>query len=204
MQQVAVVNNAQRLAHVVVGKDDADAFGFESLFMHTWRIREKVLDIIEETTGGRVIFGSCKVGGVRRDIDNDTLAGILKRLDNLAIEIKEAAGVFLKDSSVKHRLVDVGVLSKDEAYKLGAVGPVLRACGISLDTRKIGYAAYKDIAFEPVTETQGDSYSRCVVRIKELFQSIDIIHQAAAKIPPGAIEIKVSGAPDGEFFARTE
>ena len=49
----------------------ADAVGFESLFMHSWRVREKVLNIIEATTGGRVIFGSCKIGGVRRDIDAD-------------------------------------------------------------------------------------------------------------------------------------
>ncbi|MDD5132509.1 MAG: nickel-dependent hydrogenase large subunit, partial [bacterium] len=44
----------------------ADAFGFESLFMASWRTRERILDIIEETTGGRVIFGSAKVGGTRR------------------------------------------------------------------------------------------------------------------------------------------
>jgi ech hydrogenase subunit E len=53
-------------------------------------------------------------------------------------------------------------------------------------------------------ETAGDSYARCVVRIKELFQSIDIIAQLAAKIPDGPIEIKVTGTPNGEFFARTE
>ena len=47
----------------------ADSIGFESLFMHSWRVREQVLNIIEATTGGRVIFGSCKIGGVRRDID---------------------------------------------------------------------------------------------------------------------------------------
>jgi ech hydrogenase subunit E len=58
----------------------ADAFGFESLFMHSWRVREAILDIVEETTGGRVIFGSCKVGGVRRNIDNETLKSIKGRL----------------------------------------------------------------------------------------------------------------------------
>src|SRR5512136_3087660 len=59
----------------------ADAFGFESLFMQALRLREQVLDIFEETTGGRVILGASKVGGVRRDIDADTLAEIVKRLD---------------------------------------------------------------------------------------------------------------------------
>ena len=55
----------------------ADAVGFESLFMHAWRVREQVLDLIEATTGGRVIFGSCKVGGVRRDIDHEGLKHML-------------------------------------------------------------------------------------------------------------------------------
>src|SRR6478735_4267510 len=58
----------------------ADAVGFESLFMHSWRVREQVLNIIEATTGGRVIFGTCKVGGVRRDIDPE---GVRKMLADL-------------------------------------------------------------------------------------------------------------------------
>jgi ech hydrogenase subunit E len=51
----------------------ADAFGFESLFMQSWKMREQILDIFEETTGGRVIFSVCDIGGVRKDIDADTL-----------------------------------------------------------------------------------------------------------------------------------
>lgn len=182
----------------------ADGFGFEALFMHTWRLREKILDIIEETTGGRVIFGSAKIGGVRKDISAEKLAEIRAKLENYAKEIREITSVFINDSSVKHRLVGVGVLSKEDAYILGAVGPTLRASGVGLDTRKLGYAAYKEIDFEPITEKAGDSYSRCLVRIREIFQSIDMIKQAVGKIEPGAIEVKVTGTPNGEFFARTE
>lgn len=182
----------------------ADGFGFEALFMHTWRLREKILDIIEETTGGRVIFGSAKIGGVRKDISAEKLAEITAKLENYAQEIREITSVFINDSSVKHRLVGVGVLSREDAYILGAVGPTLRASGVSLDTRKLGYAVYKEIDFEPITETAGDSYSRCLVRIREIFQSIDMIKQAVGKIQPGDIEVKVTGTPNGEFFARTE
>jgi len=182
----------------------ADSFGFESLFMHTWRMREKILDIIEDTTGGRVIFASAKVGGVRRDIDNAALKIIWTNLESYRKELKEITDVFIKDSSVQHRLAGVGVLKKEDAYELGAVGPTLRASGWARDTRKLGYAAYKNIDIEPVTETAGDSYARCVVRIKELFQSIDIIRQAVAKIPYGPVEIRVTGVPDGEYFARAE
>jgi ech hydrogenase subunit E len=172
--------------------------------MHTWRLREKILDIIEETTGARVIFGTAKIGGVRKDIDSATSQVIVKKLQGYSSQIKEVTDVFLQDDSVKHRLVGRGILTKEQAYALGAVGPTLRASGIARDTRKLGYAAYKDIRFEPVVEAEGDSYARCKVRIREIFQSIDIIRQAVQNLPEGPIEVKVIGAPNGEFFARTE
>ena len=182
----------------------ADAFGFESLFMQSWRIREKVLDIMEETTGGRVIFGSCKVGGVRKDIDTVTLKRMEKVLVDLEKEIREISNVFLNEYTVKRRLVGVGVLSKEDAHNLGAVGPMMRASGIAQDMRKLGYGAYSQLDFEPITRTNGDSYDRCAVRIEELFQSIDLIRQAIAKIPEGPIDTKITGNPDGEAFVRLE
>ncbi len=96
---------------------------------------------------------------------------------------------------MKHRLVGVGVLTRDQAADLGCVGPMMRASGISRDTRTLGYAAYGYVDFAPIVETDGDSYARCAVRIRELFQSVDIIAQAAAKIPAGEIGVKVSGYP---------
>lgn len=182
----------------------ADAFGFENLFMQSWRVRELILDIFEETTGGRVIFSVCKVGGVRKDIVKETLEKILKLLDVFEQELKPVTEVFIKDSSVKHRLCGVGVLTKEDAYALGAVGPMARASGITLDTRKTGYASYNDIRFEPIVETAGDCYARCVVRIREVFQSVDIIRQAIAKMPEGPTEVKPVGFPNGESFMRLE
>ncbi|MBF0532261.1 MAG: nickel-dependent hydrogenase large subunit [Candidatus Omnitrophica bacterium] len=182
----------------------ADAFGFESLFMHSWRVRELILDIIEETTGGRVIFGSAKPGGVRRDITNETLKLIVRKLAAYQTEMQDIVDTFLHDSSVKHRMCGVGVLSKEQAYALGAVGPTLRASGFVSDTRQLGYAAYKDLFFEPIVETAGDSYARCAVRCKELFQSVEIIRQAVDKIPEGPIDVKITTTPNGEFFARSE
>jgi ech hydrogenase subunit E len=182
----------------------ADAFGFENLFMQSWRARETVLDIIEETTGGRVIFGSCKVGGVRRDIGADTMPRILGVLNKLEMDVRSICNVFLKDSSVKHRMCGVGVLSKDDAYKLGAVGPMLRASGVKYDLRATGYAVYDDLKFDIPIETSGDCYARAAVRVHELFESFSLIRQAAEMIPGGEISVKVTGTPDGESFQRLE
>jgi ech hydrogenase subunit E len=123
----------------------ADGMGFESLFMHSWRVREKVLNIIEATTGARVIFGTCKVGGVRRDIEPAAIPGILDELEKIEKDMRDITKVFLGDSSVKARLCGVGVISKQEAWDLGAVGPMLRASGVAQDMRTLGYAAFSDI-----------------------------------------------------------
>ena len=182
----------------------ADGFGFESLFMHSWRVREKLLDIIEETTGGRVIFGSAKIGGVRRDIDNLTLKRVEGELKTIETMSHELTAVFTKDSSVKRRTMGVGMLSKEDAMALGAVGPVLRGSGVSSDMRKLGYAAYGKINWEPIVETGCDCYSRCIVRCRELYQAFDIIYQCIASIPDGPVDAKVTGNPSGEYYARVE
>ncbi len=182
----------------------ADAFGYESLFMQSLRLRETILDIFEETTGARVILGTCKVGGVRRDIDADMLKGVLAKLTNLTAHLREVSRVFIDDYSIKHRLVGVGYISKEDAHALGCVGPMARASGLSIDMRTLGYAAYKDLEVKPVVETGGDCYARCLVRIREIFDSIDLIREAAGKIPEGPFDVKVKGAPDGEYFSRIE
>lgn len=182
----------------------ADAFGFESLFMQALRLREPVLDIFEETTGARVILGVCKVGGVRRDIDDESLQAIVNRLTMLKVALKELGNVFINDYSVRHRLSGVGFISREDAHTLGCVGPMARASGLEMDLRAIGYAAYQHLEFIPVVETAGDCYARCVVRIRETFQSIDLIRQAVEKIPAGPVDVKVTGAPDGEYYSRVE
>lgn len=183
----------------------ADGFGFESLFMHCWRLRERVLDLFEKTTGGRVIFSVCKVGGVRKDIDKATLDEMVSVLRDMEKELKELAEVFINDYSVKNRLCGVGTLSKAEAEDLGAVGPMARASGIVQDIRLAGAGVYEKLGFEPCVETEGDSYARCKVRIRETYQAIDLIAKAVEMIPEGEIAVAVKGnVPAGEFVARLE
>lgn len=182
----------------------ADAFGFESLFMHCWRVREHVLDLFEKTTGGRVIFSVCKVGGVRKDIDNETLKEMVDTLNGMKAEIKKLTDVFVEDASVKNRTVGVGVLTKEDAIELGAVGPVARGSGVYQDIRLAGAGVYDKLNFEPIVEEAGDCYARTLVRIGELFQAIDLIEQAVAQIPDGPIDVPVKGNVEGEFMMRLE
>jgi len=182
----------------------ADSMGFESVFMNAWRLREHILDDLEATTGGRVIQGVNKVGGVRRDITPEKLDEMVKGLKGMEKDLHDLTSVFLHDPSVSHRLKGIGVLGKQDAYELGAVGPTARGSGLGIDIRETGYAAFGKINFRPVVETSGDCYARCAVRAKEMFTSIDIIEQCVKKIPDGPVEVKVTGSPDGEYFSRAE
>ncbi len=182
----------------------ADAFGFEALFMQSWKLREKILDMFEISTGGRVIFSVNKIGGVLKDMPADMLASFVQNLNDMEKELRSTTAVFLKDYTVRSRLVDVGILSKEDAVRRGACGPMMRASGIAIDMRKTGYEAYGNLDFEPIISNDCDSYARCEVRIKEIFQSIDLIRQAVAKIPDGEIAAAVKGLPNGEAFIRME
>lgn len=182
----------------------ADALGFESLFMEAWRQREKILDLFDKTTGGRIIFSVNCVGGVMKDMDSSMLAAVSQTAAAMEEQLQPLTSTFLKDYTVQSRLKGLGVLSGEQAVFLGAVGPMLRASGVSYDVRKLGYAAYGDFDIEPVTAQEGDSFARCQVRLNEIPQSLRLIRELAAKIPEGPISVPVKGNPSGEYFMRIE
>ena len=174
----------------------ADAFGFESLFMHCWRLRERVLDIFEKTTGGRVIFSVVKVGGVARDIDEAQFAEIKRVLEGIKDDYRQIMNAFLKDTSVKNRTVGVGFISHEDALAQSMVGPFARASNVNYDVRMLGNGGYRFLSdFQPILDAQGDCYARVKVRALEVLQSIDIIEEMIAKIPAGDIAVPVKGSP---------
>ena len=175
----------------------ADAFGFESMFMHCWRLRERVLDIFEKTTGGRVILSVVKVGGVVRDIDDATMREIVNVLEGIKTEYVKIMNTLLTDTSIKNRTVGVGYVSHEQAVELSMVGPFARASNVNYDVRMFGRGAYGDLSdFQPILDGQGDCYARVKVRCLEVLQSIDIIEELAAKIPAGDISVSVKGSPE--------
>ena len=174
----------------------ADAFGHEALFMHCWRLRERVLDLFEKTTGGRVIFSVVKVGGVQRDIDKSTLDEFISVLDGIKDEYEQVCRAFLNEPSVYNRTAGVGVISKEDALNLSMVGPFARASAVNYDVRMLGNGAYGDLSdFQPILSENCDCYARMEVRAAEVPQSIEIIRELAARMPDGDIAVPVKGAP---------
>lgn len=182
----------------------ADAFGFESLFMQFWKVRERVMDINEATAGNRVIVSVNVVGGVRADLSDEQLRWILDELEIMEKELKAMENTILNDYTVKSRTVGKGVMTYDQALELGAAGPTLRGSGVAQDMRMLGYGAYKHLEFEPVVHPDGDSFSRSWVRFQEVYQSIRLVRQAIADLPHGDIAVKVKGNPEGEEVMRVE
>jgi ech hydrogenase subunit E len=183
----------------------ADSMGFESLFMQIWRAREMILDISEMTAGHRIIQSTCSIGGVRRDIDKD----MAKEIDRRLLALKEMmdntiSPAVLHEPTIKRRAVGKGMLSKEQAELLGAVGPTARASDVALDIRQTGYAAYKEVGFEPVVETAGDSYARTLVRVREIYQCLELMRRALSMLPDGEILARVDSYPEGETVSRGE
>ena len=174
----------------------ADAFGHEALFMHCWRLRERILDVFEATTGGRVILSAVLVGGMVRDQDSAMLSMIKEKCASIRDEYNQIVNTFVKDSSVRSRLVGVGVISKEDALRYGMVGPFARASNVNNDVRSLGRGGYAYLSdFQPILETDGDCFARAKVRALEVIQSIDIINEMIATIPDGPVFEEVKGAP---------
>ena len=182
----------------------ADAFGFESLFYQIWRTREHIMDAMEFTTGGRVMLSAACVGGVRKDISGEQKKFVLEKLAEIENEFKDEAHVLLDDYTVKTRMSGVGVLDSKTAFERGAVGPTARASGVKMDHRMTGYFAYGNLDFEPVVETEGDALARTRVRVREVYQSIDLVRQALDKLPDTPLKTPFKGNPDGEAAVRAE
>lgn len=182
----------------------ADSFGFEALFMQCWRIREAILDVNEAVGGNRVNPSLISIGGVRDEINGEHIAFIRQKAEYVAKETKRLKSTLLNDYTVNSRTAGIGVLTRDQAYELGAAGPTLRGSGIAQDMRQLGSAAYGELDFAPITAQDGDCRARNSVRFHEVLQSVDLIRQALDKLPQGDIQAKVKGKPEGECVMRVE
>ena len=181
--------------------------GHDSLFMHIWDFREMVMDILEELTGNRVNYGMVTIGGSRRDIDDQKRQDVLDMLDRLEAELKVMTELILGDKTVAMRTQGVGVLTTEDAIRIGAIGPHARASNVPVDVRRDSpYSAYADFDFDIVTYPTCDVFSRVVIRVLENFESIKIIRQALDSLPKGKINLgnRIPKVPAGEHLVRYE
>lgn len=180
--------------------------GFDTLLMYSWRDREVVMDVMAELTGNRVNYGINTIGGVRRDISGEQVGFVSRAINKLEERTKYYVEIATKETTIIKRLSGVGILSHEDAVKLGAVGPTARASGVERDVRKSDpYAAYGELDFKIITDNHNDVYGRTIVRMGELMESYKIIRQILKNMPEGPIAIKAPRKiPAGEALSRYE
>jgi len=146
------------------------------------------------------------LGGVRRDIGPELARQVEGKLEEMLPKLQMLADVVRRDSTWRKRTKGVGVLTKRQAMDWCVVGPVARASGLSDDVRLSGNAGYalQGIRFKPVWREEGDTWARSMVRMDEVLQSVELVHQCLALLPEGPIDRQFKGNPEGEGFSRNE
>jgi membrane-bound hydrogenase subunit alpha len=167
--------------------------------------REQVQDLLEYLTGNRINYLINTIGGVRRDITPEKaekirkVMGNMKSLSNYLLTLLDDNGSFTRKTK------GIGLLPKEKALSLGAVGPTLRGSGIKSDVRKDDpYAAYGELDFEVITEEDGDVRAKSLVRARETLESIKITEQALDNLPSGEITVKPGEPLEDEEVGRAE
>ena len=180
--------------------------GFMTFFMYAWKDREIVMDLLENITGNRINYGMNTIGGVRRDITPEQIETIKKDMDTLEERTKYYMQVAIEEETMLLRLRGVGRLSREDALRFGAQGPVLRASGVARDIRRDDpYDAYPELNFQVATDDHADVYGRVIVRVLELMESYKLIRQIVDNLPEGPISVKAPvKIPAGEAVNRVE
>jgi len=180
--------------------------GWDTLFMYAWRDREVVLDLMELTTGNRVLHALNTIGGVRRDLTSEMISRIRKGMKLLDERTNYYRAMIPKERTLMKRAVGVGMLKPKDAVALCAVGPTLRASGIKRDVRRDDpYSAYDETPFDVITYDGCDVASRVLVRVDEILESIRILDYALEHLPSGPVAVRLPrGVPAGENVSVVE
>ena len=184
-----------------------DMGGLTPLF-YGFRELEMILDIFEETTGGRLIQNYNMIGGVQADLHPDFQRKVKEFIKHLRSVIKDYHDIFTGNVIATTRLKGIGVLSREDAISLGVTGGSGRASGWANDVRKHHpYAMYDKVDFKEITYTEGDSFARYMVRMDEIMESCHIIEQLIDNIPEGEYRVKTKAIiklPEGNYSAAVE
>jgi NADH-quinone oxidoreductase subunit D len=198
---------------IAIGTFGLDAGAFTP-FLYCFRDRERVLDLFEQVSGGRLLYSYMCIGGVMQDLPEGWVNRCLEFCDYFEPKIKEYNDLLTYNKIFLDRTANVGVLPAEVAIAYGCTGPMLRGSGVKWDLRKDEpYSGYEKYDFNVVVGegakgTVGDCWDRHIVRILEMSESVKIIRQALAGIPEEDISAAVPKnfmkMPVGDVYFRSE
>ena len=204
-----IIDELTRIAsHLLAWGCMAMDMGSITAFVYGMRDREKIMDIFEETCGGRLMANYGVIGGVMQDIHPNFQRRVKEFIPYMRKMLKEHHWLFTGNPIARGRMEGVAYLSKEDAISIGTTGPGGRASGWSNDIRKIEpYAAYRHANFKEVLRQDGLTFDRYIIRLEEIEESLKILEQLIDNIPGGAYAAKTKAIiklPEGEFFQRVE
>ncbi len=134
---------------------------------------ERLLRLNAVTFGHRYLFGVVEAGGVTRAPDAEALrAG----LPGAYGELRQAADALLSTNSFMDRLEATGIVTPEQALRLGLVGPVARASGQPIDSRvDHPMPPYQEHPSAPSVRGTGDVLARFQVMLDEAAESVRLI-----------------------------
>jgi NADH-quinone oxidoreductase subunit D len=182
-----ILTELQRIAsHLVWLATSSLDLAAMSTFLYCFREREIILDIFEMCSGQRMMTSYIRPGGIWRDLPGEFEEAVRQFLRLFPRRIRQYESLLTKNPLFVDRTKQIGVLSTEQALRLGVTGPMLRATGLAFDLRKAQpYSGYEQYDFEVPTATGGDTYDRYLVRMEEMRQSLRIIEQALNRLPDG-------------------
>lgn len=178
------------LNHIMAVTTHAMDVGALSPFLWSFEERERLMEFYERVSGARMHAAYIRPGGVNYDIPLGLLDDIYSFISGFGSRIDEMEEMLTENRIWKQRLVNIGVVSLEDALKWGFSGPMLRGSGLNWDLRKIDkYEIYDNLIFAVPVGSNGDCYDRFLIRIEEMRQSLSLIYQCLNQIPSGNFKL---------------
>jgi energy-converting hydrogenase A subunit O len=188
-----LTNELDRIqSHLLANSTYFKVLEHETLFMYMLYLREPIMDAIELLTGNRVNMGWNVVGGVKMDINQSHMDSIMKIILDLEEQYDRYVEMFDHGPMMGLRSRDVGKMTREEAIKARAVGPIGRASGLKYDLREQHHTYRDHIDFKVIWRKEQDNYARTMNRFDEITESIKIIKQVIENLPPGDVRKQIT------------
>ncbi len=180
----------QRIAsHLVWLGTHALDIGAMTVFFYCFREREKILNMIEAASGGRLTPSYFRIGGLMMDLPAGFERRVKQFTDNFPAALDEFHTLLSGNRIFQNRTKGVGIISAEDAIDWGITGPSLRGSGVALDIRRSNpYSGYENYDFDIPIEYGCDVWARYMVRMREMAESLKIVKQSASRLAPGPVK----------------